>query len=49
MIPEEGIELLLTSAMVEHSEQNYSFASVIVKELGYLALAIVQAGAYIAK
>ena len=46
---EEGIELLITSAMVEHSEQNYSFASSIVKELGCLALAIVQAGAYIAK
>jgi tetratricopeptide (TPR) repeat protein len=47
MNPDEAINLLLTSAMMEHSQENRSLAYRIVQELGYLALAITQVGAYI--
>jgi hypothetical protein len=47
MDPDEAVNLLLTSSMVEPSQENCSLAYTIVKELGYLALAIAQVGAYI--
>jgi hypothetical protein len=49
MDPKEAIELLLKSAMVEDSAGNRDIGAAICKELGYLALAIAQAGAYIAQ
>jgi hypothetical protein len=48
MIPDDAVELLLKLAMVERSAKNRDVGAVICKELGYLALAITQAGAYIA-
>jgi Tetratricopeptide repeat len=47
MDPDDAVDLLLTSAMIEPSQENRSLAYSIVKELGYLALAITQVGAYI--
>jgi hypothetical protein len=47
MNPDEAIDLLLTSAIMEPSQENRRLAYRIVKELGYLALAITQVGAYI--
>jgi hypothetical protein len=49
MNAEEAIDLLLGFSTVKDSAKNLSLASLIVKELGYLALPIVQAGAYISK
>jgi hypothetical protein len=49
MNAEDAIHLLLVFSTVKDSAENLSMASLIVKELGYLALAIVQAGAYISK
>jgi tetratricopeptide (TPR) repeat protein len=49
MDPDEAVNLLLTSSMVEPSQENRSLAFIIVKELGYLALAIAQVGAYISR
>ncbi|KAJ7168641.1 hypothetical protein C8R46DRAFT_821879, partial [Mycena filopes] len=45
----DAISLLLQSADQESSEENYKIAAEIVKELCYLPLAIVQAGAFIAE
>jgi hypothetical protein len=45
MNPDEAVNLLLTSAMMEPSQQNRSLTYPIVQELGYLALAIAQVGA----
>jgi tetratricopeptide (TPR) repeat protein len=47
MSPDEAVDLLLTSAMMEPSQENLRLAYPIVQELGYLALAIAQVGAYI--
>jgi hypothetical protein len=47
--PNDAIQLLLTFTMTEDYESNQRVASLIVQELGYLALAIVQAGSYISK
>ncbi|KAF8600495.1 hypothetical protein BDV93DRAFT_476415, partial [Ceratobasidium sp. AG-I] len=47
MVPEDGKELLIKTARVAVSEGVERLAYEIAKELGYLALAIVQAGAYI--
>jgi tetratricopeptide (TPR) repeat protein len=47
MDPDDAVDLLLTSSMMEPSQQNRNLAYSIVKELGYLALAIAQVGAYI--
>jgi tetratricopeptide (TPR) repeat protein len=44
---DEAINLLLTSAMMEPSQEDRRLAYRIVQELGYLALAITQVGAYI--
>jgi NB-ARC domain len=49
MNTEEAICLLLGFSTVKDSAENHTLASQIVDELGYLALAIVQAGAYISK
>jgi hypothetical protein len=43
----DAVELLLKSAMVERSAENRDIAALICQELGYLALAITQAGAYV--
>ena len=45
----DAIELLLKMAMVLHSPANRQWAASICQELGYLALAVAQAGAYIAQ
>jgi hypothetical protein len=47
--PKDAIQLHLSFAMTKGSADNQRLASVIVKELGYLALAIVQAGADISQ
>jgi hypothetical protein len=47
MDPEDAIDLLLRSAMVEDSARNRDIGAAICHELGCLALAITQAGAYI--
>jgi tetratricopeptide (TPR) repeat protein len=49
MDPDDAVDLLLNSSMVEPSQDNRSLAYTIVKELGYLALAITQVGAYISR
>ncbi|KAJ7636538.1 P-loop containing nucleoside triphosphate hydrolase protein [Roridomyces roridus] len=46
---ENAALLLLARALQEHTDQNHKLAMVIVQELSCLPLAIVQAGAYIAK
>ena len=46
---EDAVELLLRSAMADPSARNRDIAATICKELGYLALAITQAGAYISQ
>ena len=45
----DAIDLLLTVAGEQHMNEARSFATPIIQELGHLALAIVQAGAYIRK
>ncbi|KAJ7742901.1 hypothetical protein B0H16DRAFT_1890195 [Mycena metata] len=45
----DATTLLLRGATKEHSEENLKLATAIVKELYYLPLAIVQAGAFISK
>ncbi|KAJ7711364.1 P-loop containing nucleoside triphosphate hydrolase protein [Mycena metata] len=45
----DATTLLLRGATKEHSEENLNLATEIVKELYYLPLAIVQAGAFISK
>ncbi|KAG9085221.1 hypothetical protein FS749_004604, partial [Ceratobasidium sp. UAMH 11750] len=50
MEPEESLQLLLTVArsdLVTLSNENREAATALVQDLGYLALAVVQAGAYI--
>ena len=49
MEPNEAIELLLKTAMVEPTDENRRLCADIAHQLGYLALAISQAGAYIAQ
>jgi hypothetical protein len=49
MYAEEAICLLVEFSTVKDSAENHTWASQIVYELGCLALAIVQAGAYISK
>ena len=49
MQPEDATEMLLNYAMVEHSDHNRGTCDAIGRELGYLALAVAQAGAYIAR
>jgi len=49
MEPHDAIDLLLTVARKEPTDEAQNLATPIVQELGYLALAIVQAGAYISK
>ncbi|KAJ7614912.1 hypothetical protein FB45DRAFT_873781 [Roridomyces roridus] len=46
---ENAALLLLARAVKEHTDENYTLAMGIVQELSCLPLAIVQAGAYIAK
>ena len=48
MNAEDAIELLLKMTAVQHSPANLEQAASICQELGYLALAVAQAGAYIA-
>ncbi|KAJ7742899.1 hypothetical protein B0H16DRAFT_1693718 [Mycena metata] len=45
----DATTLLLRRANKEHSEENLKLAAAIVKELYYLPLAIIQAGAFISK
>ncbi|KAJ7090648.1 hypothetical protein C8R44DRAFT_750881 [Mycena epipterygia] len=45
----DAVELLLTSAKEEMSAENKKISAEIVKALGYLPLAIIQAGAFIIK
>jgi hypothetical protein len=47
MTEDEALELLLTQAKVEQREENAATGKSIVQRLGYLPLAIDQAGAYI--
>jgi hypothetical protein len=49
MEPHDAIDLLLTMARKQPTDHAQELAAPIVQELGYLALAIVQAGAYISK
>ena len=49
MNPDDATELLLKYAMVETSDENRAACSSITREFGYLALAIIQAGTYIAR
>ncbi|KAJ7881694.1 hypothetical protein B0H13DRAFT_2540395 [Mycena leptocephala] len=49
MDEEDAVTLLLTSAAQEVSSHNQQIATEIVKALDYLALAIIQAGAFISK
>jgi hypothetical protein len=49
MEPHDAIDLLLTVARQQPTDETRYVAARIVQELGYLALAIVQAGAYISK
>jgi hypothetical protein len=49
MKPDKAIELLLKMSMAERSARNRDLASSICQVLGYLALAVAQAGAYIAQ
>jgi hypothetical protein len=49
MNPDEASQLLLMFSTAEYSAKNHRLASLIAKELGSLALAIVQAGAYVSK
>ncbi|KAJ7873537.1 P-loop containing nucleoside triphosphate hydrolase protein, partial [Mycena olivaceomarginata] len=49
MEEEDAVALLLKSAKQDASPSNLKFATEIVKTLGYLALAITQAGAFISK
>jgi hypothetical protein len=49
MEPHGAIDLLLTVARQQPTDETRHSAVRIVQELGYLALAIVQAGAYISK
>ena len=48
MNAEDATELLLKMTAVQHSPANLERAASICRELGYLALAVAQAGAYIA-
>jgi hypothetical protein len=47
MDSDEAADLLLTSSIMEPSQENRSLVYPTVKELGYLALAVAQVGAYI--
>jgi tetratricopeptide (TPR) repeat protein len=49
MDPVEAVNLLLASSMMKRSQENLNLALSVVKELGYLALAIAQVGAYISR
>ncbi|KAJ7444478.1 P-loop containing nucleoside triphosphate hydrolase protein [Mycena latifolia] len=49
MEEEDPVELLLASAKEEMSPENKKISAEIVKALGYLPLAIIQAGAFIIK
>ena len=49
MEPHDVIDLLLTVARQEPTDEAQKLVTPIVHELGYLALAIIQAGAYISK
>jgi len=48
-LPDDATELLLKNAMVGTSDGNRAACSSFARELGYLAVAVVQAGAYIAR
>ena len=47
MNPDDAVELLLKMSTAQRSPANLERAALICRELGYLALAIAQAGAYI--
>ncbi|THH21425.1 hypothetical protein EW146_g153 [Bondarzewia mesenterica] len=49
MTPDDATDLLLTMTETDRTDEMEAAAREIVKELGYLALAVIQAGAYMKK